>query len=298
MRKRPISDNKFFLNDDPGEGIATKADAEEQAVSVPQSTDNTYSPGIRFKYYEGKWRFLPDFEKLSAIKEGVVDNFELKERNRNDRFAFLYEGYILIDKNANYTFSTISDDGSQLFIGNTKVVDNDGLHGPRKRSGKIFLEKGYHPIRLGYFERGGGETLRVRFSSNGRREQPIPSSILFHKKGDLNKRKILALKNAELVSAEATINSDEKLLSQAEKTILAYPNPFDQHMQLYLDGLYDDIQIRIFDSRGMLIEEFEVAQNEESRLIDLELTHLKSGIYFLNMFYQNDQIHSMKIIKK
>ncbi|MEL7215378.1 MAG: Hint domain-containing protein, partial [Pseudomonadota bacterium] len=66
-----------------------------------------------------------------------------------------------------YTFSTRSDDGSSLSIGDTQVVDNDGLHGARTRSGTITLDEGTHDIFFDFFENGGGESMEVTVSGTG-----------------------------------------------------------------------------------------------------------------------------------
>ena len=40
-----------------------------------------------------------------------------------------FTGFIIIPANATYTFELSSDDGSLLFIDNSLVANNDGLHG-------------------------------------------------------------------------------------------------------------------------------------------------------------------------
>ena len=60
-----------------------------------------------------------------------------------------------------YTFRTCSDDGSNLFIGNDKVVDNDGLHGIQCREGTVNLASGDSMISVNFFENGGGASCKV-----------------------------------------------------------------------------------------------------------------------------------------
>ena len=55
-----------------------------------------------------------------------------------------------IPTDGGYTFYTNSDEGSQFWIGSTLVVDNDGPHPMRERSGTIGLKAGYHAIRTTY----------------------------------------------------------------------------------------------------------------------------------------------------
>ena len=65
-------------------------------------------------------------------------------------------------------FSTTSDDGSKLWVGGTLVVNNDGLHGPAKRSGPIHLQPGYYPITVTFFENCPKHVGKPLESNSGR----------------------------------------------------------------------------------------------------------------------------------
>lgn len=58
-----------------------------------------------------------------------------------------------------YTFTTRSDDGSRLYVNGNQVVNNDGLHGARTRSGVENLSAGQHEITILFFENRGAEVL-------------------------------------------------------------------------------------------------------------------------------------------
>ena len=147
--------------------------ASDEAIVGGGSSD-----GLVYSYYEGSWSKLPNFDNLTAVKSGVVENFTLSPRNRNDNFAFLYQGTINVPANGEYTFYTESDDGSKLYINGTQIVNNDGLHGKRERSGKITLNAGPHAIVASFFERGGGQHMEVRWKGPGISKQEIPNSAL------------------------------------------------------------------------------------------------------------------------
>jgi hypothetical protein len=72
-----------------------------------------------------------------------------------------FEGFIKINKDGIYSFSTLSDDGSKLFIDDREVVNNDGEHGSVEETGKAALKKGFHKIKVVYFDGGGGNELKV-----------------------------------------------------------------------------------------------------------------------------------------
>ncbi|RYE16363.1 MAG: hypothetical protein EOP51_25930, partial [Sphingobacteriales bacterium] len=90
--------------------------------------------GLSYKYYEGSWDVLPNFANQTVLATGITQNVDITRRLRNDDFGFLWEGYIKIPATGTYTFETLSDDGSKLYIGDyshtaTALVNNDGLHG-------------------------------------------------------------------------------------------------------------------------------------------------------------------------
>ncbi len=138
-------------------------------LAIPASAETV--PGLKYSYYEGKWNSLPDFNALKPIKEGVVKNVNLEPRNRETDYAILWTGYINILTAGNYTFETLSDDGSKFYIGNSgwslaSLVNNDGLHAPQLRTGTIFLKVGVYPVAVSYLQQGGGQTMELYWSSN------------------------------------------------------------------------------------------------------------------------------------
>ncbi len=144
--------------------------------------------GLRYRYYEGDWTALPDFDSLTPAAEGNATNFDLGLRQRDTHFAFRFEGFIEIADNGGYVFYTASDDGSKLYINETLVVDNNGEHGWQERSGYIYLLPGRHTIRLDYFNNEGLFDLRASYSGPGISKKQIPVNQLFRCDiaGDLN----------------------------------------------------------------------------------------------------------------
>jgi len=135
--------------------------------------------GLDYKYFQGTWSVLPVFSSLTPVKSGIVSTFDITPKNQNDNFGFEFTGFVDVPTDGTYTFYTSSDDGSNLYIGTTQVVSNDGLHGVVEKSGTIGLNAGKHAIRVVFFERTGGESLVVRYAGPGITKIAIPASALF-----------------------------------------------------------------------------------------------------------------------
>lgn len=154
-----------------------------RSPEYPPGTGGELTSGIEFSYYEsiGGLSALPDFGSLTATKAGTAPTVTLSPADRSDNYALLLHGFVEVPQDGSYTFSTASDDGSQLLIGNQLVVENDGLHGVRTRSGSIGLSAGRHALKILYFQAGGGQALTVSYDGPGISGPiPIPGSTLYH----------------------------------------------------------------------------------------------------------------------
>jgi type IV pilus assembly protein PilY1 len=128
---------------------------------------------LSYEYYQGLWRYLPDFDTLTPVSTGRVNNFSLAPRARNEEYGFRYTGRISVPADGNYTFYIGSDDGSQLFINGTMLINNDGLHGYRERSGLLYLTAGVHDLVATMFERHGGDNLTVKWQGPNINKQDL-----------------------------------------------------------------------------------------------------------------------------
>ncbi len=136
--------------------------------------------GLSFKYYEHKWTALPDFSKYKPSRKGKIYQFRLEDVNPTaDEFGVVYNGNIMVEEEGDYIFYLVSNDGTKLYIDGRLVTDNSGQHGAdNEKSGKIRLMKGAHPIRLDYFQAGGGMFLKVSYEGPGVPKQEIPANVL------------------------------------------------------------------------------------------------------------------------
>ncbi len=141
-----------------------------------------HASGIQVDYYHPSPSNVAreTLEKLEPKDSGIVPEIVMNvpQRKAADAFALRFTGAIHLETTGKYTFFTNSDDGSRLYIGDTQVVDNDGLHGMVEKSGSIELRAGSHPITVTYFDNGGGDGLEVSYSGPGIQKQKIPAARL------------------------------------------------------------------------------------------------------------------------
>ena len=148
-----------------------------KTVSVPIEILNSQN-GLVKKTFLGEWGNCDEMLMGELVEESTSIDFSIDELRKNN-FGHSFSGYLQIDKEGTYEFQTSSDDGSRLFINGFPVVDNDGLHGRQVAKGEIPLEMGFHEIRLDYFERGGQQSLDVKWKGPGFDWRTIPSFMLF-----------------------------------------------------------------------------------------------------------------------
>ncbi len=128
--------------------------------------------GINYQFYQKDWSedYLVDLTTKTPLDEGNIPNFDIGVRQFDTYYAFLFSGEIKIPFAGSYTFETISDDGSKLYIGaydeSDLVVNNDGNHGMRRVEGTVvFDEPGFYPIHVAFYQEGGGQGLEVRWKN-------------------------------------------------------------------------------------------------------------------------------------
>ncbi|WP_289663554.1 family 20 glycosylhydrolase [Flavobacterium panacagri] len=138
--------------------------------------------GLKFEYFTGTFKQVQDLELSKPVNSGVLEGkiSADKWKTKLERYIGLkFNGYIFIPETGNYTFSTLSDDGSKLFIDDELIVDNDGIHWMNEAYGAVKLEKGFHKLNISYFDLTGGTILNCFIQKEGQKKEEINASQLY-----------------------------------------------------------------------------------------------------------------------
>ncbi|MDN3689931.1 alkaline phosphatase family protein [Cyclobacterium jeungdonense] len=168
----PISENSLVTAVTWLENQSSRQEIQQYRISNEEGK-------VNWKYVEGTFTQVPDFDNLSVITSGKSSEISLDEiPHRADHFALHYTANLVIPKSGTYTFFLESDDGSLLFLNGEKVIDNDGSHSTREKNASLDLEAGIFPLEVYYFDDIAGEALEVSFVGPGIPKQIITTDFL------------------------------------------------------------------------------------------------------------------------
>jgi len=139
------------------------------------------SQGLKYQFMQGIFDNTSDLSKAAVVDSGVAKSFNpaiLKKNNPG--FGVIYNGFIRIDADGLYQFSTRSDDGSVLVIDDQPIVNNDGKHPVAEQGGAVALQKGYHKFTLKYFDIGSVSALKVYMTVPGKPKGELSPDALYN----------------------------------------------------------------------------------------------------------------------
>ncbi|MBT4484597.1 MAG: hypothetical protein HOC71_13080, partial [Candidatus Latescibacteria bacterium] len=134
------------------------------------------SQGLVYRYYEGKWKKLPEFNALKHKKSGSTERFQLPFEGNGEAHGFTFEGFITVPRKGVYAFYSRSDGFSSISIGSQRVVSTNGSDPVRERRGFVALDAGSYPVKATFFTREDGRLLKIYYSGPGIEKQEIPAS--------------------------------------------------------------------------------------------------------------------------
>jgi uncharacterized repeat protein (TIGR03806 family) len=118
-------------------------------------------PGLRFRYYEGVWKALPDLTSLTPAKSSIVAGIDLSGRNRDQDFGCVWQGFLEADTDGVYSFTLAASGLAKLFVGGVEIASTAGTKAVREASGRVALRAGKHPLLLVFLHAAGRPRLEL-----------------------------------------------------------------------------------------------------------------------------------------
>jgi len=156
-------------------------DSENNEVTIPKTSllTTTIMEGLRaelFLFPQGDK--IPDLENADSIYQTSVFSLDYDrhsdaesipakifgdEAHESTNYAMRFTGVVKIGDAGKYKFFLNSDDGSKMYMDKKLLIDNDGAHGMREKSGEIQLAEGEHAVRIEFYQGGGGHGLQWKY---------------------------------------------------------------------------------------------------------------------------------------
>ncbi len=136
----------------------------EKVTALPDSPCGEGDSGLSARMIVGEFAVVPAahaFDSGTALPHAT--SVAIPVGVPAERFAVQLVGLVKAPVDGVYRFELSSDDGSELWIDDQRIVDNGGLHGAQPKTGDVALEAGCHEFEVRMFESVGSESLSLRW---------------------------------------------------------------------------------------------------------------------------------------
>jgi hypothetical protein len=147
-------------------------------IVVLVAVTNPMKPGLMSQYYANVDH---SGTPIKTVRDRVI-NLRFRRQNLpalTISYSIQWTGVIFIPAAGEYTFTTLSDDGSELLIRDQRIVDNRGMHGLTPKSGTVHLAKGFQPITIKYTQISGSDGFLAYWTPPGRQRELLSHAFLF-----------------------------------------------------------------------------------------------------------------------
>jgi hypothetical protein len=148
--------------------------------SAPRPYDNQLLPavtanveqGLSAASYTGPWPWVPDFDGLTAARQGNATGLDVATWANEPNGGARFTGYLKVPADGDYHFYLTSSGGTQLWLHEAHVIDDDFNHTGVEVVATVRLKAGLHPIKL-FYRRLGDGSLTLQWSGPGIDRQSI-----------------------------------------------------------------------------------------------------------------------------
>lgn len=148
----------------------------------PAVTLNNPAPGLGYQYFTGK---LTDGDTAAFSKTTIISNGWASSANTGEiqhprqYWGALFTGYIYVPADGYYLFEGHADHRLRLSIHDKLLFDEEDRE--INYAGEIYLQKGYHPVKVDYYNsREGRYFIELYYSGPGIQRQAISKNAWWH----------------------------------------------------------------------------------------------------------------------
>jgi cytochrome c len=202
------------------------------------------------------------------------ESFQNAPKSRENMLLHI-KGFITIEKDDNFVFRLVSDDGSRMWLDNKLFIDNDGFHAAEAKEAEIVLKKGKHPVEIIFYQGGGGLALSLQWATHDAGKfAVIDDKNLVHTTAQF-KRSVPYVPASELVRSIPGDQRDEAGVHPSFKVEQARPSSFEPKVG-GMDFLSDSSLILCtWDSTGPVYKLEGVTRHAPEKI---KVTRIASGL--------------------
>jgi len=127
-------------------------------------------------YPNAEWKDEPFQTRIA--RDPAAPDLMTSPGLHHERFSSECRGHVVVPADGMYLFVLHSDDGSELYIDSTRVVDNRGTHEMRRRAGGVWLTRGGHALRVRYAQDGGDYGFALQMGRERNVMRPLDARVV------------------------------------------------------------------------------------------------------------------------
>lgn len=156
--------------------------SNDYAEMKPAKNVKPSKNGVSYKYYEGNFNNTDEMlAKGKLVGKGTMDNFHVDKAPIEDYYGYEFNAYLYIPEDGYYRFFMDSDDGAKLILDGELFINLDVRYLREKTGANIGLAKGFHEVKVLYYENYAGQKLDIEMASLNMPWQKIPAELLYVK---------------------------------------------------------------------------------------------------------------------
>lgn len=126
--------------------------------------------GLNCTLYDGTFNQSSNIESSGIVKKKFLSgSISIPWGSPQVMFGLVWDGLFYAEKEGEYVFSLESDDSSLLQIGEEVLIYHGGA-GVHQGSSTMYLERGWHPIKVNYAQVNGDKSISLKVLVPGEEE--------------------------------------------------------------------------------------------------------------------------------